>query len=74
MYNLTRKINDKHHPHVDSDGVPCLGNIAKAIPDYMAGYEFSVVAMLCIEFLKTADPNDGWGATVKDWPVIKNKK
>lgn len=73
MFNLTRQINDDHHPHVTEDGRPCLGNFAEAIPDYIASYEFTIAAQVCIEYLQSTNVEDQMGKHIYMWPVVEEK-
>lgn len=59
LINSSKKTpNDFHHPNVNKAGIPCLGNVSKAIPKFMADYEFAIVIQILIEFLKTYNPKD----------------
>ncbi|KKU86171.1 MAG: hypothetical protein A2667_02790 [Candidatus Wildermuthbacteria bacterium RIFCSPHIGHO2_01_FULL_47_27] len=65
MYNLTHPKPDKEcnmqHPHVGPDGIPCLGNIKEAIPQFIAQREMGVVVTLSLQYLETLNLDD-WRA------------
>jgi uncharacterized membrane protein len=72
MFNLTRKVDGyktgMHAPHVFPDGTPCLGNLKEAIPQYIGEYEYSIVALLCIQYLQSVNVNDPAGKYIANWP------
>jgi hypothetical protein len=73
FYNITRKGGgDKfniHHPHVDASGQACLGNIKELVATLIGEYEYSALAQLAIQFLKSVNINDDAGRGVlKYWP------
>ena len=72
--NLTRKIHaadrDMYAPHVQGNGVACLGNLAEMIPPLLAQYQFSALAMIAIQFIESVNVNDGWGAHINKWPIV----
>ncbi len=75
MHNLTRQIHgagsNMHAPHVASDGRPCLGNLEEAIPQYIGQFEYSVVVMLCIQYLQTVNVQDMAGKYINNWPIAE---
>jgi len=81
FFNLTRQgkgvgisAYNVIHPHVHETGVPCLGNIKEVIPQLIAGYEFSVIAQLGLEFLKTVNLEDQAGQRIFDcWPIVEKQ-
>lgn len=66
-YDASRSYN-RHHPHVNKDGEACLGNMTDAIPRYIGEYQYSVVALLAIKFLKSVNTDDDAGKGIKWWP------
>lgn len=58
MFNLDRQPGGFHHPHVDEDGVPCLGNLDEQLPEYIAHFEIEAAITLAIAFLQTVNPED----------------
>ncbi len=75
FFNITRKgaggYNNYniHHPHVSSEGIPCLGNIGEIVPQLIGEYEYSAVAQLGLQFLKTVNLDDSAGRGIFDaWP------
>lgn len=59
---------NRHHPHVKADGNPCLGNIQEAIPQLIGEHQYSVVAILAIQFLQSVNIDDSAGVGIKWWP------
>ncbi len=57
-----------HHPHVQASGDACLGNISTALPQLIAEYQYSVVAILAIQFLKSVNVDDSAGKGIYWWP------
>ncbi len=77
-HNLTRKIKINTRdgdrtmdaPHV-RQGQACFGNYQKVFPELVAKYEFSTVAQLAIEFVRSVNVGDAWGETINRWPEAK---
>jgi len=67
-YNLTRELNGYCHPHIKGDGRCCLGNIADGVAKLIGNYEFSVLAQVMLQYLRTVNPQD-WYCNIKNWPV-----
>lgn len=59
---------NRHHPHVQEEGYPCLGNIKEAIPEYIRAKQFTVVAILALQFLRTVNVEDKAGKGIYFWP------
>jgi len=76
--NLTRKVNGyqdrMNAPHVFGNRKACLGSLEEVIPELIATYQFSVIAMLAIQFLESANVEDSAGKFIYKWPVKKSKK
>lgn len=72
MYNLTNKLGC-HHPHVNEDGYPCLGNIKEIIPYLIAEKKYAAASSICIQFLKSYTFEDGYQPyrEISDWPRVK---
>lgn len=78
--NPTREFRDSvpasgynmHHPHVSSDGIPCLGNIATAIPQLIGEYQYAVAAIIAIQFLKSVNAEDSAGRGIYFWPKAES--
>jgi hypothetical protein len=69
-HNLTRKVDGYCHPHVKENGTCCLGNLSAGIAKLLGEYEYSVIAQVMIEYLKTCNPSD-WYKSIENWPVVK---
>lgn len=72
-FNLDRKV-DGHKdgmngPHIWLDGKACLGNTQEIFPELIANYEFSVVAMLAIQFVESVNVDDSAGKHISSWPI-----
>ena len=65
---------NRHHPHVNADGIACLGNLSSVIPKYIANCNISVLVTLLIKFLETVYVEDGAGAGIYWWPVVDKKE
>jgi hypothetical protein len=59
---------NRHHPHVQGDGTPCLGTISSAVPQLIGEYQYSVVAILAIQYLKSVNAEDSAGQGIYWWP------
>jgi len=72
-HNLTRKVDGysrgMNAPHVHPDGKACLGNMAEVIPQLVADYEFAALAMVCIQFVESANVDDSAGKHINKWPL-----
>jgi hypothetical protein len=73
FYNITSKGNGEkfniHHPHVDASGQACLGNIKELVATLIGEYEYSALAQLAIQFLKSVNIGDDAGRGIfKYWP------
>ena len=78
-YTLPKGFNgntsyNRHHPHVNSEGIACLGNLSSILPKYIADCNISVVVTLLIKFLETVYVEDGAGAGIYWWPVVDKKE
>jgi hypothetical protein len=70
MFNLDRQPEDYHHPHVDTDGTPCLGNLGQQLPEYVAHFEIEAAITLAIAFLQTLNPDDGGWVYIQNFPLV----
>ena len=67
--NLTRRIGEKHHPHINGHGYACLGNFSEVLPHLVMRNEYSSLIIMAIKFIESVDTGDCWGATISSWPV-----
>lgn len=82
FFNLTNRGDgpggmsgyNTHHPHVERDGTPCLGTISSAIPQLIGEYQFAVVAIVAIQYLKSVNVDDPAGAGIYKWPKVEELK
>ncbi len=75
MFNQTRMFEGAHHPHVNSSGQPCLGNLSETLPYVIGERKYGMAIALCIQYLKSYTNNDNTGrpyATIDNWPRVKN--
>lgn len=82
FFNLTRRGRTLsyggygfHHPHVDEEGDPCLGNIQEAASDLIGNCEFTVLVQLALQFLRSVN-TDEWDeeSIEENWPVFKRER
>lgn len=56
-----------NHPHVDSDGVPCMGNLAEYITEPCAEYDIVAIWQLIVSYLTSYNSDDIWGKRLHYW-------
>lgn len=61
------------HPHVGGDGTPCLGNIDCSLMDYTRTSQLFLATMLIIEWLSSANHDDGWGKRWVNFPIVQKE-
>lgn len=60
------------HPHVNgNNGSACLGNVASTIAELCARNEIYALALVCIDFLESANTEDPAGRNVGNWQRVK---
>lgn len=71
MMNQTRKIDGYSHPHINEEGIPCLGNIKEVIPHMIAGHKYAAVVSVCIQYLKSYEHSGDYRPfkSISNWPV-----
>jgi len=76
MFNLDRQPEGNHHPHVEANGRPCLGNLSTELPEYVAHFEIEAAITLAIAFLQTLTRDDNGYISISYFPVVppKDKK
>lgn len=76
IFNKTRRVGGYHHPHVDEDGDPCLGNIEYVVPELLAQSQFPALFSVCVQYLKSfTDDDDGAPFYhLESWPLVNQKK
>lgn len=79
MKNLTRSVPGRErrgtaHPHIWSDGRPCLGNIQECLPHMVGEYQFAAAISVCIQFLKSVNEDAGHFSDIRDWPLKATEK
>lgn len=58
FHNCTKIYDGYHHPHINSWGTACLGNISHGVAKYIAQYEFAAVAQVLINYLQNFNSSD----------------
>ncbi len=79
FFNLTPKGRggnyNIHHPHVNSSGEPCLGNIKEMVATLIGEYEYSALAQVGLQYLKSVNMSDSAGEGIRSyWPKIQKEK
>mgnify|MGYP001558972028 CR=1 FL=1 len=64
---------NRHHPHVNSEGIACLGNISSIAPKYLASNQLGVLLVLLLKFLETVYVEDSAGKGIYWWPKVNIK-
>ena len=74
FFNLENRINRSRwrgepspHPHVGTDGRPCLGNLSTVLPELVASYDMLSIWQVVLSFLQSYNAKDSWGKRVKYW-------
>lgn len=75
LYNLTNKRHnywgyEGNHPHVSTNGVPCLGNSAEMIVQAQDENDYYLAFLICLSYLETYDYTDCAGAYYVSWDRI----
>lgn len=68
-FNLQNRSRDTRdfHPHITSDGHPCLGNISEELYSRIASNEWDVATDLMLRYLKSVNPGNTY-SRVDCWP------
>jgi hypothetical protein len=72
IYNLTRQVEGFHHPHVNAQGIPCLGTLSDVIPKYMGRAEFAVILGALNTYLHSYNPASPY-RRIEHWPKSRRK-
>jgi len=67
-HNASLRPNGHHHPHVSSDGRPCLGEIASTMASFQKQFMLLEMVQMMLIYLKSVNTNDSWGRQVEGWP------
>lgn len=71
LQNFTRRHAGRPHPHCNSSGRPCWGEIAASVVELGSKWMLAELMVVVIRFLQSVDPSDSWGSMIREWPVIK---
>lgn len=73
--NLTRRVNGDYRnmnaPHVNNEGLACLGNVKDVFPALIARREFAAAIEVAIAFVESVNVDDKWGKYINQWPLAK---
>lgn len=58
-----------HHPHVNKDGSPCLGN-GRAIYDCIREFDIFGATVLALEYLQSVNTADAAGRYITSWDIV----
>jgi len=75
--NLDQNIFGHPHPHMQTNGVPCLGNIKECMPHMIGANQFAAAINVAIQYLKSYSDSDQYGKPyimLENWPKIKREK
>ena len=61
---------DCHHPHVEKNYEPCLGNMSSMIAECKETNSLYAVYLLCLNFLQTFEPEDPAGEYYVCWDRV----
>ncbi len=71
LYNLNNIRNGywpgSHHPHIDSSGRPCWGNVATTVAQLHADRQYCALVNILIGYLESVNMDDPAGETVRVW-------
>jgi len=67
------KETSNPHPHVNVDGGPCLGNISRAIPQYLKCGSYGVIFAILKEYLESCNSGDTY-ADIDHWKAYAKKE
>ena len=56
--NLERTVDGYHHPHIDTDGTACWGNIEEDVARLLAEGDAYGLLVICSEFLRSYSPEN----------------
>lgn len=74
FFNLTNQVRGYQAPHVNSEGKACLGNMSEVIPELIANYEYSALAMIAIQFIESYNSDEGGYCRLHNWPLAKRSE
>lgn len=64
----------RHHPHIESNGNTCWGNIKNVIIEMSARMSLFELVDLLISFLESVNITDPWGQHISEWKDKETKK
>ncbi|MBY0359598.1 MAG: hypothetical protein K2W82_16455 [Candidatus Obscuribacterales bacterium] len=67
--NQDRHVHGMNAPHVNENGLACLGNMKEVFPLLIQQRNFAGAIEGAIAFVEAVNVNDAWGRRIYDWPV-----
>ena len=58
------------HPHVDNEGIPCMGNADAMIADYLNNKQYYAAFITALNYLQTCNVEDIAGYAVSKWDEL----
>jgi hypothetical protein len=58
------------HPHVNTSGEACLGNVSTTIAELCAQMELYALTLICIDFLESVNTSDAAGKNIVNWDKV----
>jgi hypothetical protein len=73
--NMTRRVDGDYRnmnaPHVNNEGLACLGNVKDVFPALIAKREFAAAIEVAIAFVESVNVDDKWGKHINRWPLAR---
>jgi hypothetical protein len=70
--NIDNTKQGRHHPHVEENGVPCLGEIATLVAELRSNGELSALLEISFQYLESYNPEDSWARYATRWFDTQN--
>lgn len=64
--NLTQRIRNRDHPHVENNQ-PCWGGYASELLGYMRERQIAALVEFIFGYLQSYNPDDDWGRYIRWW-------
>ncbi len=76
LHNLANRNTENchYHPHIDTEGGCCFGNISSNVYELLGEYEFYGLTVLLMTFLSSCNLPDAYCSDITKWPVVKEPK
>jgi len=70
IFNLTRKVEGSYHPHINSSGEACFGNIKDQIHKLLADAQYEILIDVLMQYLVSVNEGD-YMRDARKWPSIR---